>query len=124
MRRKYRQHQDNKGDIGPFKLVEIGHVVGIQDAQRQEEHSRLHRFVSDKQQQDTQQHQVIGHGDLGTHRNRPFQRIMVRHEQWDEQHQHHKAQQHDLQPRQTLDHKPEANEIVGIGLPNRQQIAL
>lgn len=124
MRRQYCQHKDDKGDIGPLQLVEISHVVGIQDAQRQEEHPRLHGLVADKQQQDTQQHQVIGHGDLGAYRDRPFQRIMMWHEQWDEQHQHHKAQHYNLEPSQPFGDKTEANEVVGIRLPNRQQITL
>ena len=78
MRGQHCQNQENESDIRPLQMVEIGQTVRKQDAQRDEKHAVQHRVAANKQQEDAQKQQVVGHGDLGAHRHRLLETIEMR----------------------------------------------
>ena len=123
MEGNHSQNEEQEGDVGPLQMVHIGHVVGEQDAQRDEKDPRQHRIATDEQHEDPKKQQIVGHGNLGANGNRFLHVVMMGQEQGDEQHQHHEAHQGNPGPTEPLNRQPEPGKIVGIGLQHRQEVA-
>lgn len=123
MCRQHPNNQNDKGDVRPLQPIKIGQIIREQDAQRNEKNTRPHGLAFNKQQEDSQQQQVVGHGYLGAHRHRTLQSKEMWRKHRYKQHQNQKAQQHDLGPAQAFDSEPETREIIAVSLQHRHEVA-